>query len=239
MYWLLLFAGAFGLGAAHAFEPDHMAAVSTFVAKKPSPREAVKFGANWALGHGLSLLIFGTILYALRRLLEDEQPLLFSSGVLDRFVGVILVGLGLWTLLQLRVGEIHHSHHHHEAARGSEYSHTHADGSTHSHSRGGGIGSLLMGMMHGAAGTGAFVVQAANAGSATSYWMVAAFTLFFSAGVLLSMGLYAGALGGAITLGGKRAANSLTVARGITGVLACVVGFCMMLNIEIPWIYLA
>lgn len=149
-------------------------------------------------------------------------------------------------MLQLRVGEIHHSHHgahgdhsHETHSHGGEYSH--ADGTTHSHShsRGGGIGSLLMGMMHGAAGTGAFVVQAANAGSATSYWMVAAFTLFFSAGVLLAMGLYAGALGGAITLGGKRATKFLTIARGVAGVLACAVGVCMMLDIEIPWIHLA
>jgi hypothetical protein len=236
MDWLLLFAGAVGLGAAHAFEPDHMAAVSTFVAKKPSPRDGLKFGVNWALGHGLSLLVFGSVLYALRRILEHQQPLLFSSGVLDRFVGVILVGLGLWTLLQLRVGEMHHSHHH---THDGEYSHTHEDGTTHthSHSHGGGIGSLLMGMMHGAAGTGAFVVQAANAGSARSYWMVAAFTLFFSVGVTLSMGLYAGALGGAITLGGKRAASFLTVARGITGVSASVVGACMLLDVEIPWIH--
>jgi ABC-type nickel/cobalt efflux system permease component RcnA len=58
LFWI----GALGLGIAHAFEPDHMAAVSAFVAGRPTPREAALFGFKWAIGHGLSLFLFGALL---------------------------------------------------------------------------------------------------------------------------------------------------------------------------------
>ena len=222
----------------HALEPDHMAAVSTFVARKPSPRQAALFGVHWAIGHGLSLLIFGSILYALKRVIENDQPLLFSSGVLDRFVGVVLVALGLWTLLQLRVGEMHHSHNHATQDDTATTTHTHEDGTTHSHSHNhshnNGLGSLLMGMLHGGAGTGAFLVQAINAQAASHYLMIVAFTVSFSIGVLAAMGFYAAVLGGAISWGGQRAARFFAAARVVTGVLACVVGVCMMIGYELP-----
>ncbi len=236
----ILLLGALGLGAMHAFEPDHMAAVSTFVAKRPSPRQAAWFGINWAMGHGLSLLIFGSILYALRRVLEHDQPFLFSSGILDRFVGVVLIGLGLWTLLQLRVGEMHHSHHHSTNTKTESETHTHADGTTHSHatthrhSHGNGLGSLLMGMLHGGAGTGAFLVQAINAQAASHYGMIVAFTFAFSVGVLASMGFYAALLGGAIAWGGRRMTRFFAAAHLVTGVLACGVGACMLIGLELP-----
>lgn len=213
----------------HAFEPDHMAAVSTFVARKPSPRQAALFGINWAVGHGLSLLLFGSILYALKRVVEHDQPLLFSSGVLDRFVGIVLIGLGLWSLLQLRVGELHHSHNH-------SATHTHADGIVHSHahSHGNNFSSLLMGMLHGGAGTGAFLVQAINAQAASHYAMIVAFTSLFSVGVLAAMGFYAAMLGGAISLGARRTTRFFAGARVAIGVLTCVVGVCMLIGVEMP-----
>ncbi len=42
---------AVSLGFLHALEPDHMAAVTTFVSRRPRPREAVGFGVRWGLGH--------------------------------------------------------------------------------------------------------------------------------------------------------------------------------------------
>ena len=104
LFWL----GVIGLGAAHAFEPDHMAAVSTFVAGRPTPREAASFGCKWALGHGFSLLLLGGALAALKLLVH--QPALFASGVLDKIVGLALLGLGLWMMIQLRTGVVFAAH---------------------------------------------------------------------------------------------------------------------------------
>jgi len=249
---LLILATAFGFGAMHAFEPDHMAAVSTFVARRPTPREAIGFGVRWAIGHGLSLLIIGSVLFVLKMALEKSQPVLFSSGVLDRFVGVVLVMLGLWTLHQLRPGTIHHTHGHSHGgadvagpeAAGTGQPHRHANGTMHSHSHGtstgeGGHkhGSLLMGMLHGAAGTGAFVSQAALAVSNLGYAMVFAYTLSFSVGVLLSMGLYAGIFGGVLTWGGRRGAQFFQASCAATGLLACAIGVCLIMNVELPGLF--
>lgn len=225
-----------------------MAAVSTFVARRPSPRQAALFGVRWAIGHGVSLLLLGSLLFALRATVEHRQPALFSSGVLERVVGGVLVALGLWTLFQLLEsvrGE--------KAAqampmfappgqtataarkpsrfsRASRLMHTHDEYGRH---RGEGVLSLWMGMLHGAAGTGAFVGQTAIALS-QSYLVVLAYTLTFGLGVLLAMGFYAGALGSTIAWGGKRAGPILHGVRALTGVAACGIGGCLVMGVALP-----
>lgn len=81
---------AFLTGALHALEPDHMAAVTTFVARRPTPREALGFGVRWALGHSASLLVATVIL-----LLLDVRPSEGLGRLLEAAVGLLLVWLGL------------------------------------------------------------------------------------------------------------------------------------------------
>ena len=95
--------------------------------------------------------------------------------------------------------------------------HTHADGTTHSH------GSLWMGMLHGAAGTAAFVGETLVAVS-QSYWKIFAFTLAFSSGVLISMGAYSFALGSLYSFGERRATQVTHGIRFLTGAWACLLG---------------
>ncbi|MBI3557429.1 MAG: hypothetical protein HY074_14285, partial [Deltaproteobacteria bacterium] len=115
-----LIAGSFAFGLAHAFEVDHLTAVSAFVATKPRPREAVVFGAKWAVGHGVSLLIFGSVLFALKLALSPSL-----AAVFERLVGVALLGLGVWTLYQLR-GNLNVSDHHHHLLHRHGHDHSHA-----------------------------------------------------------------------------------------------------------------
>ena len=239
--FLLLLLGALGFGIAHAFEPDHMAAVSTFVAGRPKPREAAMFGVRWAVGHGFSLFLIGSLLFLFRRAAEASQPELFSSGVLERVVGLVLFGLGVWTLFQVvssRASQQHAHGHFHDgnfhSHDGDEAEHGHSHGHGHSHK--GGFASLGMGVLHGAAGTGAFVGQAAVSLS-SSYAFVFCYTLLFSLGVLISMALYAGALGGLITTFEKRGLQALTGARVVTAVLTCGIGFCLVSGIELPGLF--
>ncbi len=241
--FLLLLLGALGFGIAHAFEPDHMAAVSTFVAGRPKPREAALFGVRWAIGHGFSLFVIGSLLYFFRRAAEQSQPALFASGILDRFVGLVLFGLGVWTLYQVissrasqqhAHGHFHDGHFHAHDADETEHNHSHYGG--HGHSHAGNFASLGMGVLHGAAGTGAFVGQAVVSLS-SSYAFVFFYTLLFSLGVLISMAVYAGALGGLITAFEKRGQQALTGARVVTAVLTCGIGFCLVSGIELPGVF--
>ncbi len=265
-----------------------MAAVSTFVAGRPKPREAAMFGVRWAIGHGLSLFVIGSVLFAFKRAAEASQPELFASGVLDRFVGLVLVGLGLWTLFQVASSRAsaqhehghfhdghlhsheqenhvhqshpegvvlgasgeksgHHSHSHETHSHGdhshdsqSQGGHSHGGhshgGKDHSHSHSGGLASLGMGVLHGAAGTGAFIGQTVVSLS-SSYAFVFLYTLLFSVGVLMSMAVYAGALGGLLTTFERRGAQALSGARVVTGVLTCAIGFCLVSGIELPGLF--
>lgn len=235
---LLLLLGALGFGVAHAFEPDHMAAVSTFVAGRPRPRQAALFGVRWAIGHGFSLFLIGSVLFFLRRAAEESQPQLFASGVLDRFVGLVLVGLGVWTLWQVASSRASKTHEHGHFHDGHLHSHGADSGAEfgHDHSHMSGLASLGMGVLHGAAGTGAFVGQTVVSLS-SSYAFVFAYTLLFSLGVLFSMGIYAGALGGLITSFEKRGVQFLSAARVVTGVLTCAIGFCLVSGIELPGLF--
>jgi ABC-type nickel/cobalt efflux system permease component RcnA len=251
---------AFGFGAAHAFEPDHMAAVTTFVSRRPQPREAIKFGLQWAAGHSFSLLLMGSILFALKLTISES-----FAGSLEKFVGVALLLLGLWTLYQLRFGPIHYIpkkvREEAEPIRATrpkvvvqamseespaeelplfaspaqeqklyeEKEEAFVRSLTHRH------GSLWMGVLHGAAGTAAFVGEALVVFS-QSYWTVVTYTLMYSLGVLLAMAAYAGALGGLIDWGGHKFRAALVGSQALAGTLACVVGVCWIAGIEIPWI---
>jgi len=277
LFWI----GAIGLGLAHAFEPDHMAAVSTFVAGRPSPRAAALFGFKWAIGHSLSLLVFGTALYLLKSAVN--QPALFASGALDRFVGFVLLALGVWMVIQLRTGVAMPStlrgwkdvFGRHRERRGrtleeqlveqqtSARRATATDnddlplfGAPGAHATRAqipgqsaqivtrvaapkgekGNGSLWMGMLHGAAGTGAFVGQAAVSLS-QSYTVVLVYTLLFSVGVLIAMSFYAGLLGGVLTWGEQRGAIWLRRARWVTSIATCGIGICLMMGIELPSLF--
>ena len=274
LFWL----GVIGLGAAHAFEPDHMAAVSTFVAGRPTPREAAGFGCKWALGHGFSLLLLGGALAALKMLVH--QPALFASGVLDKIVGLVLLGLGLWMMIQLRTGpylprtwagwravlrgrawrertleeqivEQQANARHAQNVDEEEplplfgapnASATRATLSPAQSARvvtrvakpegkKAGLASLWMGMLHGAAGTGAFVGQAAI--TLSQSWVIALlYTVLFSLGVLMAMSFYAAVLGGALTYGQARSASWLRTARWLTAGATCAIGICLVLGVE-------
>src|SRR3990172_1875483 len=50
---------AFALGASHALEVDHMVAVGAWGGGRPRLRAALGFGARWALGHSLVVLLVG------------------------------------------------------------------------------------------------------------------------------------------------------------------------------------
>jgi ABC-type nickel/cobalt efflux system permease component RcnA len=242
LFWL----GAIGLGIAHAFEPDHMAAVSTFVASRPSPREAALFGFKWAVGHGLSLLLFGSLLYLLK--MAANQPALFASGVLEKVVGFVLLILGLWMVLQLRAGRLTPRPleaqmveqqsgallTNNAAAQVESQPHPHSSHSSHHHHRHN--GSLWMGMLHGAAGTGAFIGQAAVTLS-QSYMVALVYTLLFSLGVLAAMSFYARLLGGVLTWGEQRSVALLRGARWATSLATCAIGLCLINGIELPGLF--
>jgi high-affinity nickel permease len=82
----ILFAAVVGMG--HAFEPDHLLAVSTLVTRHDRLGPALRDGLFWGLGHTTMLVLFGSIIIF-------SRATWLHSGYFEAAVGVMLVGLGI------------------------------------------------------------------------------------------------------------------------------------------------
>ena len=73
MNWLqpsLLLLTGLVLGMRHAFDRDHVAAVTHFISLEPDPMKSAWFGFRWALGHALTVLALGSLILLLHLKLD-------------------------------------------------------------------------------------------------------------------------------------------------------------------------
>lgn len=138
------------LGMRHALEPDHLAAVSALASEERGGAKAgLWLGIFWGLGHSLSLFAVGGSL----TLLGAQMPAHLSLGF-ELAVAVMVVALGLRAvaraIVEGRAGAEHtHAH--------GALKHTHAAPHGHLHLSRWTLATrpLLVGLMHGLAGSGA------------------------------------------------------------------------------------
>ena len=200
-------------GFAHALEPDHMAAVTTFVSRRPRPLQALGFGVRWGAGHSAAILVVGCVLVAL----DIQLPELLARG-LEFGVGAMLLGLGLWLLWNVLHERAHraadpasgHGHHHHH-----------------------GRGSLWVGMAHGLSGT-APLVAALSATAAGSAGRAAVYLALFGVGTTAAMALYAVAAGAVFSRAGNRAPALAGTLRAMTALGSAAIGVLWMVNAATP-----
>ncbi|MDQ6828470.1 MAG: sulfite exporter TauE/SafE family protein [Gemmatimonadota bacterium] len=210
---MLLLLTALALGAMHSFAPDHLAAVSVFVSRRPSWRRAMSLGARWGLGHSLTVLIVGGTL-ALSGLRMPER---FATNA-ERAVGVVLIVIGVAALA--RSARLHVHTHAHDDGTKHWHLHGHASAPTHDH----GHGALLgIGMLHGLAGTGALVV-ALPAVVAASRGQALLYLICFGAGTILSMAMFGAAAGHALRAASRSSARVLRFATLLAGASSVGVG---------------
>ena len=198
-------------GFAHALEPDHMAAVTTFVARRPRPLEAVGFGVRWGVGHSASILVVGVALAALKL----RVPAGLARG-LELGVGGMLLALGVWLLWSVL-----HERAHRIAAGHATAADKHAHGHRH--------GTIWVGMAHGLAGT-APLVALLPAAITRSGWTAAAYLLFFGVGTTLAMGIYAAAAGLVFDRAGTRAPMLGGALRTLTALGSATLGVVWMMG---------
>jgi ABC-type nickel/cobalt efflux system permease component RcnA len=204
-------------GFAHALEPDHMAAVTTFVSRRPRPLEAVGFGLRWGVGHSAAILLVGMVLTAL--------DLRFSETLtrgLEFGVGGMLLVLGAWLLWSVLHERAHRMAERGEHAHGHAHPHAHAHGEGHRH----GLSTLWVGMAHGLAGTAPLVALVATV--TQSPWAAGAYLLFFGVGTTVAMGLYAMVAGLVFDQAGSRVPRLGRTLRTITALGSAVLGLFWM-----------
>ena len=178
------------LGLKHSLDPDHVVAVSTIVSEYRNPLRSFWVGVSWGLGHTTSLLIIGIVIIGLRLTIPDRLALL-----LEFFVGIMLVGLGLQVIYSYRKKRVHqHAHSHPVVAH--QHFHSHADNPGHApeHHEGWGVGkpflrkkSYIIGMVHGVAGSAALTLLVLASIESTLAGLV--YILLFGLGSVLSMGV--------------------------------------------------
>ena len=83
----------FALGLRHAFDPDHVIAVSTIAARQRSPWTASWIGVSWGLGHGATVFAAGFAIIALGIAVPES-----FAHAMEFAVGALLVVLGVANL---------------------------------------------------------------------------------------------------------------------------------------------
>lgn len=86
----------FVVGLRHAFDPDHVVAVSAIAAHQRSPWTVSWIGVSWGVGHSLMLLAAGFAVIALRVAISESLLASVEVGI-----GVVLIALGATNLLAL------------------------------------------------------------------------------------------------------------------------------------------
>ena len=183
-------------GLKHATEVDHVVAISTIVSRHKNIFHSAFVGALWGAGHTVSLLIVAAIVLTLRIAIPER-----ISGWFELGVAVMIIALGI-SALRRALRKNAHVHVHQHRHDGLSHTHIHfhenetehepALPSQHSHIVSHlGWKPVLIGMMHGLAGSGALtlLVLTQISSSWVGFLYVATFGLGSIVGMLLMSGL--------------------------------------------------
>ncbi|MGH7606856.1 MAG: urease accessory protein [Gemmatimonadales bacterium] len=174
------------LGLRHAFEPDHLAAVSTLATRQAGAGgqlwSAARLGLVWGVGHTVTVGAVALLVIALGL---ELPPALWPAAEL--LVAALLVLLGAAVIWRYARGRWHmHLHAHDAAPHVHLHSHAHAADHIHTHPADA-RRALGFGVAHGLAGSGAIaaLLVAAAPDGATRLLYFAAFGAGTIAGMLL------------------------------------------------------
>ena len=172
------------LGVRHALDPDHLAAVASISTSSRNLLDGLKQAAAWGIGHTATLLLFGGAALVLGLTVPENLAL-----VLEFAVGVMLILLGADVLRRIMKERIHiHDHDHVDGASHLHvHSHAQVDRHKHSHSPLIPLRALIVGLLHGLAGSAALLLLTVAA--APSIMSGITYILVFGFGSILGMGL--------------------------------------------------
>jgi ABC-type nickel/cobalt efflux system permease component RcnA len=190
-----LFAGIIAAALHVISGPDHLAAVTPFAIE--SKKKAWKVGLFWGIGHLAGMLFIGILFLVFKELIPVEK----ISEHSEQFVGVILVGLGLWIFFKIFKEEKKHKHTH-VHSKGNpiihEHQHKHTSEKVHTHShpnlKQGNIASLSFGFIHGLAGVAHFLLFLPVIGFSSKLDSVK-YIIGFGIGTLIAMMAFAMVIG--------------------------------------------
>jgi len=183
--YLTILGFGFLLGLRHALDADHLAAVSTVLAERPSLRASSAVGLWWGLGHTFTLLMVGSVVLASGIRISERFEFMAEIGV-----SVLLIVLGVMLARKLYRERWHMHHHVHEGASHAHlHSHQRQSDHRHRHWMTESIRPFCIGMAHGLAGSAALML------------VILASTQDFGRGVLSIAVFGAGSIVGMMVIG--------------------------------------
>ena len=181
----------FFLGLRHALDADHIAAVGAMVSERPGWRTALRTGLLWGLGHSAALLVAGTLVIGLHLVIPDALALALEMAVA---LMVLLLG-GAALARALRTRSDVHAHYHAHGRRVHRHLHFHDADAGHDPHRIARIGikPLLVGTLHGLAGSAALTLLVLAQIPSASLGF--AYLVIFGAGSIGGMAILSVAIG--------------------------------------------
>lgn len=208
----------FLLGVRHALDADHIVAVTTIVSRSKSLIRSALVGLSWGIGHTLTLFIAGFLVLVFKLTIPDKLSL-----SMEFVVGVLLVLLGVPLVRRLIMSRPHiHLHEHGDKRHLHSHSHDESPEHGHQHIR----RPLLLGMVHGLAGSGALTLLVLSTMSSVAQGLI--FLLVFGVGSILGMMLFSGLIGLPFKLISGHSLRLSLWFRGAAGFLSIVLGIFIM-----------
>ena len=190
-------AAGFVVGFRHAFEPDHLAAVTTLATREAGWWRGMRLGVVWGVGHTVSIALVAVVLVVLGIGIPER---FFAAAELG--VAALLVALGVWTLWHER--------------RRPESAPDAAPTRVRTAS-----GALSFGVVHGLAGSGAVIVLLVAASNDRA--VQAGYLAAFGIGTVLGMSLaslLAGAATGFASARNRTAAQAIRIGAALLSIVA-------------------
>jgi len=207
----LLLIGVF-LGMRHALEADHVAAITSLISNKQSISYTLKQGVAWGLGHTITLLLFGSIVIFMDTVMPE-----YLAIRLEIAVGIMLIILGIGVLRRLIKSKVHF--HGHEHINGNFHFHAHSHAGEvmsehqqsqheHHHQERFPVRAMLVGLMHGMAGSAAVILLTVDMGTTPLQGIF--YILLFGVGSIFGMAILTVAISFAMTVPKRLFSSRLT-----------------------------
>ena len=215
----------FLLGMQHALEADHIAAVSSIAARRSNVGDIVRHGLTWGLGHTLTLFAFAGAAILLGHAIPEQ----FARPI-ETAVGLMLVGLGAHVLWRLWRDRVHFHRHGHGDGTVHFHAHSHAGETApharaahaHGHARGFRWRTLLVGLMHGMAGSAALLVLAVTQASSPAAGL--GYVALFGTGSMVGMAALSGVIAVPIAVSARWLTGANRGLQGAVGVITIAIG---------------
>jgi len=219
------------LGMQHALEADHLAAVASIVSNTRNRRQIIRHGAVWGIGHMATLSVFAGAVVLSRSAVDP----VVADG-LEIIVGVMLMALGGNVIYRLVRERIHIHIHRHDKGDAHIHAHSHLGedrphGVTphdHEHRPGFPVRSLLVGIMHGLAGSAVLVALAASALETPLQGVI--YVLLFGLGSVIGMAMLSVVISVPLTFTARHLTWAHNGIRGAAGTVSIVLGAVIVLQ---------